>query len=604
MLRSLLLGIGLSIAIPLGADQRESDDGGAPDLNSWAGPRALPSPTSPILLESAFGASPAARNAQYHALLDIEGAQVWYDWHGGVRRVAGRAPFRWSNDLASRESATVLARIVEWLRTILLATDSEVLRLHETKLEPGGALQVIFTEDIGEIPVRDSWITLRAGPEDGAIDEISAKFLPARGLESQPAIDAHAATRRALEWIHERSGAPIVRSAEQLPQMPGIELRRPAYLSYRIGDESPSRGRPNPRLVWVIEIDRDGRPYEEIEVDAVNSTLVGLIEHERGWYVYPPPVRELPRARLDPTLVARWMSYSSLRSMPLPPQQADRDTMSGQPAQLRLPPPAYRTRPVSLLGTVLEGRISREALETQFRALQAMPDVWVEYSAFGAPTSISGDLDLVLPDSAVHLKAFDPVPQLLALLGPLLLARGTESLQILNNVVHDPLPERADLRHLVRRRIDLLQSIRGIPVIPHAMSVARIEIEADPVSGEITRISGRFLPDWGLPTEPKISAKEAIERRFARDLGVVPFEQGTSSGIVASVCTERGNIEFSDSPPTLAYVFGPPGPGWIPGEFGRLVWRITYFDGCDWLETWVDAVDGTVIGIPMQTSVS
>lgn len=574
------------------------------ELKSWAGPWALASPTGPVLLESAFGASPDLLQAQYQALLGITDARVWYDWHGGTRRVAGQTGWLLPDDLASPEGGAARERVISQLKTILLAKGTETLEFQDRRSLSNGETQVVLTESVGGIPVRDSWISLTADRDTRVIREISARFLPDRGLDREPTTSADDATARVLEWVHQQDGLRMVRSDDGIPSVPGVELRRPAYLSYRIGDVRHSRGTPIPRLIWVVELDLHGRAYRELEVDALNGMLSGFVDHERGWYTYPPPLSEVPRANLDPSLVARWMSYSTLQEMRLVVESPDASVMSTQPRELRLPPPAYRTRPVSLVGTVLEPRISADVLARQFQVLQAMPNVWIEYSPFGAPTSISGDTDLVLSESVMRLKVREFAPELLALLRPVILARGTETLQILDNRIVDPVPGRADRRHLIHRRTDVAQSIRGIRVMVAPRSEARLAIEADFVTGEITRINGQFLPDWGLPAEPRISAQEAIERRFSREVGVVPFESTAGQGIVAPICPEHRDIEVSESPPTLAYVFGPPGPGWALGEFGRLVWCISYFDGCHFMETWVDAVDGTVVGAGSPTSVN
>jgi Zn-dependent metalloprotease len=127
----------------------------------------------------------------------------------------------------------------------------------------------------------------------------------------------------------------------------------------------------------------------------------------------------------------------------------------------------------------------------------------------------------------------------------------------------------------IGRTIRMDQSIGGIPVLYGTVSVG-----VDDATGLVDVLGASFLPDRGLPRQPKISQAEVTK---LAEQNLVKF------GIA-----KAGSVKTS--PPTLAYAGTHP-----DSTRGHLVWVVpaTYTSqagGADDGIFWFDAIDGVLVG--------
>ncbi len=210
--------------------------------------------------------------------------------------------------------------------------------------------------------------------------------------------------------------------------------------------------------------------------------------------------------------------------------------------------------------------VDATALERQYAALSSMPSVKVAYSALGPVRSVEGATGVVLSSPARNFKAGDNASEVLQKFKDALLATGSETLRV------SGIQMSATGRH---RYVATDQFINGIPVLYGSVSVRFEE-----GSGLIDSLGANFLPDRGLPRQPKISAADAAKR-------------------VEQLLVERGMAKpgsVNTSAPTLAYT------GTHPGSTrGHLVWAVpARFTPAEVGATdgmfWIDAVDGEYVG--------
>jgi hypothetical protein len=152
------------------------------------------------------------------------------------------------------------------------------------------------------------------------------------------------------------------------------------------------------------------------------------------------------------------------------------------------------TKPKLLLVSGLPLEIDQAALQLQYDALSGMDLARIEYSPLGPVESLEGWTGWVVPPDLGERDECEPADDLLAVIGALLLATGTESLLVGR--------EKAALSN--RRSRMFVQSIRGIPVI-HGL----VGVEYDVSTLAVTRLVANFLPDRGLPESPKLTAQQA-----------------------------------------------------------------------------------------------
>ncbi len=207
-----------------------------------------------------------------------------------------------------------------------------------------------------------------------------------------------------------------------------------------------------------------------------------------------------------------------------------------------------------------------EALQRQFDALSAMPQVEVQYSALGPVMTIRGDTGVVLPASIRELEMGAPAPLVLNAFRDALLATGSETLTVGRN--YQSLPGQ---RHI---RFD--QSIRGIPVTDGFFG-----IELDEATGRVRKLVARFLPDRGLPKAAELSVPQAW--------------QALVRALEASGDATSGSVSKVEEPKLAYFGLAPDSPR------PRLVWEMHATFSCptgrqDSELIWIDAIDGSVIG--------
>ncbi|HWN06362.1 MAG TPA: hypothetical protein VNO53_04280 [Steroidobacteraceae bacterium] len=228
--------------------------------------------------------------------------------------------------------------------------------------------------------------------------------------------------------------------------------------------------------------------------------------------------------------------------------------------------PAEAVNPPRLLESAkLPVAVEPEALQRQFDALSAMPDVEIEYSPLGPVTAISGRTGVVLPRSVREFREGSIIYGLLEALGPALLATGREDLVVTRN-------EHSSSSRDIRTE----QTIRGLPVVD-----GRVAVSIDEKSGEVLYVGAAFLPDRGLPKKPRLTAAQAW--------------QALVRALEASGDAMPGSLAKSEKP-YLAY-YGAQSYEARP----RLVWAFRASFTCptgrhDNELVWVDAIDGSIAG--------
>jgi hypothetical protein len=219
--------------------------------------------------------------------------------------------------------------------------------------------------------------------------------------------------------------------------------------------------------------------------------------------------------------------------------------------------------PVRLTPSEVVLSVDEAALDRQYRALSAMPSIKVTYSSLGLIRLIEGDTGIVLSNQAHALREGESGAEVLDKFRDVLLANGEETLTVRLNM---------------SRVVKLDQSISGIPVLHGGVSIT-----IDEPTGVVRSMGAFFLPDHGLPREPKLSSARAT---------ALATEMLEREGIA-----KPGTVEVS-SAPTLAY------HGIFPNTTrAGLVWAVTAFyfsadtgDPSDGIY-WFDAINGEYVGM-------
>lgn len=182
----------------------------------------------------------------------------------------------------------------------------------------------------------------------------------------------------------------------------------------------------------------------------------------------------------------------------------------------------------------LETSVTQAALQRQYDALLGMSLEMLRYDPRGPVERVVGETGIVLPHDTADRKKDDDASDLLPLLKDILLAIGTETLTVRDQlIVHGPV-----------RSLRLSQSIHGIPV-----ANATVALEYDLHTKRVSIIAARFVPDRGLPTEPTLSAQAAedVVRRIVESDGGAKL---TITGTYLAYYVEYGD----PSPPQLVWV--------------------------------------------------
>lgn len=246
----------------------------------------------------------------------------------------------------------------------------------------------------------------------------------------------------------------------------------------------------------------------------------------------------------------------------------------GIPASIGLSADDQESRPLSQVPKV--ERFGQAALNAQAAFLKRMPDTEIRYGENGAVSWLKGRTGIVLPSGLAQFKVGQASKELLANVGPALLAAGTEELRVTAIANVAGRADFAERQSSPERAVNLVQYIRGREV-----KDSSVNIVLNQQTNEITLVVANFLPDRGLPIEPKITADQAQAK--------------VEAAMRNSALTEKEKINFQDYPASLAYAFEEIGDN--GGIGGALVWVFQIVkDGLP-AEANVNALTGQVVSL-------
>jgi Zn-dependent metalloprotease len=221
-------------------------------------------------------------------------------------------------------------------------------------------------------------------------------------------------------------------------------------------------------------------------------------------------------------------------------------------------------------------RFGQAALDAQSEFLQRMPGVQIRYGANGAVSEVKGHTGVFLQSGLAGFKVNEPAKELLEKIGPALLAAGTEELRVFRIAPHaakaDPIERESSPERTVKTR----QYIRGREV-----QLSSVNISLNTQTNEVVHLVANFLPDRGLPHEPKLTAAQARAK--------------VEAAMRDSVLEEEQKLIFQDAPARLAYAFEDIGDD--GGIGGALVWVLAATRAGEPLEANVNALTGEVVGL-------
>lgn len=207
------------------------------------------------------------------------------------------------------------------------------------------------------------------------------------------------------------------------------------------------------------------------------------------------------------------------------------------------------SRPLSQVPKV--ERFGQAALDAQAGFLERMPGGEIRYGENGAISWLKGRTGIVLPSGVAQFKVGQASKELLDHIGPALLAAGTEELRVTAIANQAGKADPVERQSSPERAVNLIQYIRGREV-----QDSSVNIVLNQQTNEITLVVANFLPDRGLPREPKLTAAEARAKVEAAMRGFA--------------LDQSQKITFQDYPATLAYTFEEIGDN--GGIGGALVW--------------------------------
>lgn len=207
------------------------------------------------------------------------------------------------------------------------------------------------------------------------------------------------------------------------------------------------------------------------------------------------------------------------------------------------------SRPLSQVPKV--ERFGQAALDAQSAFLKRMPDTEIRYGENGAISWLQGRTGIVLPSGLAQFKVGQASKELLDIIGPALLAAGTEELRVTAIANQAGKADPVERQSSPERAVNFVQYIRGREV-----QDSSVNIVINQQTNEMTLVNANFLPDRGLPREPKLTAVEARKKVEAAMRG---------AGL-----DQSQKVTFQDYPARLAYTFEEIGDN--GGIGGALVW--------------------------------
>jgi hypothetical protein len=235
---------------------------------------------------------------------------------------------------------------------------------------------------------------------------------------------------------------------------------------------------------------------------------------------------------------------------------------------------AQAARPLSQIPKV--ERFGQAALDAQAAFLKRMPGTEIRYGDNGAISWLQGDTGIVLESGLAGFRVGQPSKELLEKIGPALLAAGTEELRVTAIANEAGKADPIERQSSPERAVNLVQYIRGREV-----QDSSVNIVLNQQTNEIKLVVANFLPDRGLPQEPKLSAVEARAK--------------VEAAMHSIALDEQQRVTFQDYPATLAYTFEEIGDN--GGIGGALVWVFQVIKERLPAEANVNALTGEVVGL-------
>lgn len=227
------------------------------------------------------------------------------------------------------------------------------------------------------------------------------------------------------------------------------------------------------------------------------------------------------------------------------------------------------TRPVLLKPQQLTVPVEAEALQRQYDALSAMPNIKVRYSRQGTVNLLMGPTPIALDAPRDGKHDTQLAREVMRKFRDVLLATGRETLTLIHS---DELGQVGFPPN--RRSLTFSESIGSIEVVE-----GFVLVQIEEPYGMVTAVSATFLADRNLPRAPKLSVADAQRK-------IVEALEATSEATTGSVVLRSVN--------RLAYYGGHP-----DARRGQLVWVLDgrYMDELKqqfYERFYADAFDGMV----------
>lgn len=230
------------------------------------------------------------------------------------------------------------------------------------------------------------------------------------------------------------------------------------------------------------------------------------------------------------------------------------------------------SRPLSQVPKV--ERFGQATLDAQAAFLKRMLGTEIRFGENGAISRLRGRTGIVLPSGLAQFKVGQASKEVLEHLGPALLAAGTEELRVTSIAKEAGKADPVERQSSPERGVRFVQFIRGRQVQDSGLNIV-----INQQTNEITLVVANFLPDRGLPQEPKLSGAEARAK--------------VESAMRQGGLEEARRFDFQDGPPSLAYTFEEIGDN--GGIGGALVWVFPIVTAGQPGEASVNAITGEVV---------
>jgi Zn-dependent metalloprotease len=178
----------------------------------------------------------AARESQFHALSSLPLSSVDYENHGRLQKLDGRTGIYIPRDAQFRKSE-VSAWLFQRLKSMLLASGNEELKINGVVTNLAGERFVFLDQWIAGLPVIDGGVNLRSA-KSGEILQANSRFVPAW----QPV------TRPKLTLEKARAQIPLILGNAGIAEADAVRVAANGSLGYWTNKGTA----PTPVLVWLI----------------------------------------------------------------------------------------------------------------------------------------------------------------------------------------------------------------------------------------------------------------------------------------------------------------------------------------------------------------